>query len=103
MLLLSASSGLRLFNRRGTTVACPPPLGGVAANSGNEICDVCAMDSGPKNTRPKTKNPPAVFPAVGQLRSCSKRLLTKLAFHSYKTQRPSPSFADDNNRQRSLE
>src|SRR5882762_7929655 len=56
-----------------------------------------------KNKRPKTKNPPAVVPAVCQLRSCSKRLRTKLALQSYKTQRPSPSFADENNRQRSLE
>src|SRR5258705_13569015 len=91
------------FKCRATTPISPPTWQGVAAISGREIKYVCAMNPSKKKKQQKKKNPPAVFPAVGQLRSCSKRLLTKLAFHSYKTQRPSPSFADDNNRQRSLE
>jgi hypothetical protein len=47
----------------------------------------------------KIKNPPAKVSAVGWLQSCSKELFTNLAFHPYRTPRPSPSFVDDNNRQ----
>jgi hypothetical protein len=50
----------------------------------------------------KQKTHLPVFSAVGWLQSCTSRLLTKLDFHPYKTQRPVPSFADDN-RQRWLE
>jgi hypothetical protein len=50
----------------------------------------------------KQKTHLPVLSAVGWLQSCIRRLLTKLDFHPYKTQRPLPSFADDN-RQRSLE